>query len=91
MVVADNSVVIASEDENPDMLFGIRGAGCNFRVDIRLAIRLYPQHRFVYAGPESEGRRDFKALLDLGSLLLVLNDYSFHDHFVLQDLDPKGS
>ena len=50
VVIADGSVVIASEDENPDLFFGIRGAGCNFGVVTRFVIRLHPQRRFVYAG-----------------------------------------
>ena len=50
MVIADGSVVTVSEDENPDLFFGIRGAGCNFGVVTRFVIRLHPQRRFVYAG-----------------------------------------
>ena len=50
MVIADGSVVTASEDENPDLFFGIRGGGCNFGVVTRLVIRLHPQRRSVYAG-----------------------------------------
>ena len=50
MVIADGSVVTASEDENPDLFFGIRGAGNNFGVVTRFVIRLHPQRRSVYAG-----------------------------------------
>ena len=50
MVIADGSVVTASEDENPDLFFGIRGAGSNFGVVTRFVIRLHPQRRSVYAG-----------------------------------------
>ena len=50
MVTADGSVVVTSEDKHPDLFFGIRGAGSNFGVVTRLAIRLHPQRRSVYAG-----------------------------------------
>ena len=50
MVTANGSVVIASEDENPDLFLGIRGAGSNFGVVTRFVIRLHPQRRTVYAG-----------------------------------------
>ena len=43
-------MVTASEDKNPDLFFGIRGAGSNFGVVTRFVIRLHPQRRFVYAG-----------------------------------------
>ena len=50
MVTADGSAVTASEDENSDLFFGIRGGGCNFGVVTRFVIRLHPQRRSVYAG-----------------------------------------
>ncbi|KAF8631121.1 hypothetical protein AX15_002468 [Amanita polypyramis BW_CC] len=50
VVIADGSVLTASEDENPDLFFGIRGGGCNFGVATRFTIKLHPQRSSVYAG-----------------------------------------
>ena len=50
MVTSDGLVRIASEDENPDLFFGIRGGGCNFGVATQFTIKLHPQRPSVYAG-----------------------------------------
>lgn len=40
----------ASDTENPDLFFGIRGGGSNFGVATNFVLKLYPQRRTVYAG-----------------------------------------
>src|SRR5262245_33365391 len=42
LVTPDGRVVHASSDENRELLWGLRGAGGNFGVAIRLHFRLYP-------------------------------------------------
>ncbi|KAF9459412.1 hypothetical protein BDZ94DRAFT_1268376 [Collybia nuda] len=50
VVTADGSVLTASEKENPDLFFGIRGGGSNFGVIAEFVLQLHPQRRTVYAG-----------------------------------------
>ena len=42
LVTADGRIVRASEDENPDLFWGLRGAGANFGIAVGFRFRLHP-------------------------------------------------
>jgi FAD/FMN-containing dehydrogenase len=50
VVAADGSLVHASEDANPDLLWGLRGAGANFGIATSLEYRLHPLDRVITHG-----------------------------------------
>ncbi|KAJ3478170.1 hypothetical protein NLI96_g9951 [Meripilus lineatus] len=51
VVVADGRILTASDTENSDLFWGIRGGGSNFGVVTEFVLKLYPQRSTVYFGP----------------------------------------
>ncbi|KAF8974279.1 hypothetical protein BDZ97DRAFT_1935235 [Flammula alnicola] len=50
VVTADGSILVASNKDNEDLFFAIRGGGVNFGVVTEFVFQLYPQRPTIYAG-----------------------------------------
>ena len=70
VVTADGQLVRASESENPELLWGLRGGGGNFGVATQLELELHPVGPLVHAGPV------FYPAEAAGDLLRLFRDWS---------------
>jgi len=78
VVVPDGRILTASETENPDLFWAIRGAGHNFGVTVEFTLRAHDQPHDVYAGALVFTPDKMNALVD------ALNAQ-------MQQPDPRGA
>jgi hypothetical protein len=69
MVGANGEFIRASEDENPDLFWGVRGGGGNFGIVTSFEFRLHPMRRTVLGGQIMYPISRAREVLD------VFNDY----------------
>ncbi|HKA93547.1 MAG TPA: FAD-binding oxidoreductase, partial [Acidimicrobiia bacterium] len=71
VVTADGEFVVASEQENPDLFWGLRGGGGNFGIVTSFEFQLHPLGPTVLAGmlawPMDDGRRVLRFLREFAA------------------------
>lgn len=74
MIMADGSVIIASEEQHPDLLWAIRGAGQSFGVAIELSFRAHIQDHPVFAGTLLFSVEKLPAIVDFATQFEILTN-----------------
>ncbi|KAG2172166.1 hypothetical protein INT44_005537 [Umbelopsis vinacea] len=64
IVLADGSIVWASEEENSDLFFGIRGAGSRLGVATKFVIQAHEQRKSVWGGPLTFPGSQYEAVIN---------------------------
>ena len=80
VVTADGRLRHASEDENPDLYWGVRGAGGNFGIVTSFEFRLHPMQRRVVGG---------RIIFPIGKAHHVLSLFSEYSLEVPDELDLR--
>ena len=65
VVTADGEFLVASEDEHPDLFWGLRGGGGNFGIVTSFEYQLHPLGPIVLAGVLAWPMADAAEVLDL--------------------------
>lgn len=87
LVLADGRIVTASEEENPDLFWAIRGGGGNFGIVTSFTFRLHPVENVVWgptAWPVSETQRVLKWFREF----LPAADENLYGYFGLLTVPP---
>ncbi|KAL2810540.1 hypothetical protein BJX63DRAFT_444721 [Aspergillus granulosus] len=71
VVLADGSVVIASETKHADLFWGLRGAGYNFGIVVEFTFQAYTQTTPVYAGIVAFTPDKVESVIDVLNTLLT--------------------
>ncbi|KAL2862235.1 FAD-binding oxidoreductase [Aspergillus lucknowensis] len=74
MVLADGSVVTASEKEHSDLFWAIRGAGQSFGVAVELGFRAHRQDQPVFAGTLVFSREKLPAIVEFANRFEAITD-----------------
>lgn len=74
MILADGSVVTASEEQHPDLFWAIRGAGQSFGVAIELGFQAHKQNHPVFAGSLLFSADKLHKIVDFANQFETLTD-----------------
>ncbi|MGB5689289.1 MAG: FAD-binding oxidoreductase [Woeseiaceae bacterium] len=91
VVTADGQLVHASETENPDLFWGVRGGGGNFGIVTEFEFKLHPMQRTVVGGnilyPGSMIREVFETFREFG---VTAPDNLYCDVFAASAMEGTG-
>lgn len=87
VVLADGTLVHASDDEHPDLFWALRGGGGNFGVVTSFLFRLHPVHT-VHAGPMLWPMEDAEAVLRWYRDLLPRAPEDLYGFFAFMTVPP---
>ena len=85
LVTADGRQVRATADENPELFWGLRGAGANFGIATSFEFRLHPQDPVTTYGSVIY---PIERALELGALVEELNASMSRDLWISFDMGP---